>query len=625
MDARTLAGKTLFFILICVFVSGFSSVFEQENSLVGVIIIVLALTMLSRDLSVRPVWNLGVMCACTLAMGVFSFLSVWLGNPLVGAALNFMFVFGACFYALHNLNSPMHFPFLLGYAFMLSVPVGPGELPLRISALIVGSVFVVGLNVLFHRMSRGRREREGIVAVCREISSLCVTVKAGSPAYTDTLDSLCARIDGYLYERLKSRFVSRPGDRRMLDIVVSLQVVGTSVCERERDPEVLDRIAGICDAMASYQEGDDMRPLLDRIDGFLRDEQESDPETRSALRILRDEMWRLSFHTAEDRFDEADVPASFRAGTILRENLRLDSVRFTFSFRMALMFSVCAFVWQYSGDENAKALVFTTISMVQPYLEGTARRTAMRLLGTVAGILAAIASLVVAGGDLGVLTAIMLVANYIFTVVSPARYEVMMAFVTLSSLLTAIMTNPPETILTERVALIFAGVLVASAANRVILPYRLADENVVLGGRYVETTAEQIRLLGEAAMGRRDPMNETALVLRAATISSKMRMNVTSRRDLGVEMLLSRQNNLTARLRLLSRSLETAGSDCRRVIADMVAGSSPSSADGSTGSDPEGLDDREADLVRETADILDGYRRDRALYDRISSVGTHHV
>ena len=49
MDARTLAGKTLFFILICVFVSGFSSVFGPENNLVGVIIIVLALTMLSSS------------------------------------------------------------------------------------------------------------------------------------------------------------------------------------------------------------------------------------------------------------------------------------------------------------------------------------------------------------------------------------------------------------------------------------------------------------------------------------------------------------------------------------------------------------------------------------------------
>ena len=76
MDARTLAGKSLFFVLICVFVSGFSRAFGPENNLVGVIIIVLALTMLSRDLSVRPVWNLGVVTACILAMGAFSFLSV---------------------------------------------------------------------------------------------------------------------------------------------------------------------------------------------------------------------------------------------------------------------------------------------------------------------------------------------------------------------------------------------------------------------------------------------------------------------------------------------------------------------------------------------------------------------
>ena len=622
MDARTLAGKTLFFVLICVFVSGFSGVFGQENSLVGVIIIVLALTMLSRDLSVRPVWNLGVMCACTLAMGTFSFLSVWLGDPFVGAALNFMFVFGACFYALHDLSSPMHFPFLLGYAFMLSAPIGAEGIPLRVAALLLGSVFVVGLNVLFHHVSRGRRERDGMVAICREVSSLCTTVKAGSVATTDRLDGLCSTMDGYLYERLKSRFVSRPGDRRMLDVVVSLQVIGTAVCDRERDPAVLDGIAGISDALASFQQGDDMQPLLDRIDSFLR-ERDADPETRTALRILRDDLWRMSFSTTEERFDEADVPASFRAGTILRENMRLDSVRFTFSFRMALMFSLCAFAWQYSGDENAKALVFTTIAMVQPYLEGTARRTAMRLLGTFVGILAAIASLVIAGGDLGTLTAILLVANYVFTVTAPKRYEVMMAFITLSSLLTAMMTNPPETILTERVAMIIAGVLIASIANRVILPYRLADENIVLGGRYVDVTGGQIRSLGDAADGRRDPMGETALVLRAATISSKMRMNVTSRRDLAVEMLLSRQDNLTARIMLLSRSMETADSRCRGIIRDMVGGFDPSGPPETV--DTDGLDDKEADLVREAAGILDGYRHDRALYGRISGAGAHHL
>ena len=606
MDARTLVGKTLFFILICVFVSGFSSVFGPENNLVGVIIIVLALTILSRDLSVRPVWNLGVMCACTLAMGAFSFLSVWLGNPFAGAVLNFAFVFGACFYAMHDLNSPMHFPFLLGYAFMLSVPVAADGLPLRLLALVAGSVFVVGLNVLFHHVSKGRREREGIIAICDEVASLCVSARAGATTGTDRLDELCGRMDGYLYERLKSRFLSRPGDRRMLDI-----------------PAVLDGIEDIARRLSSYQKGEDMQPLLDSIDAFLRDRPESDPETRAALRLLRDQLWRLSFSTSADRFDTADIPASFRIGTVLRESLRRDSARFTFSFRMALMFSLCVFVWQYTGDDNAKALAFTTIAMVQPYLEGTARRAALRLAGTVAGIAAAIASLVIAGGDLAVLTAIMLVSNYVFTVLSPMRYEVMMGFVTLSSLLTAIMTNPPETILTERVAFVFAGVLIASVANRVVLPYRLSDENSVLCRRYLDITLDQIRCLGESADGRQDRLTETALVLKAATVSSKIRTNLTQRADLPARVLLSRQDRVTTGAALVSRSLSTAGSGCRDVIHGMVSGFDPGSRGDVPVPDLSGLEQKESDLVRQTADVLNGYLRDAALLEAVEGRGRH--
>ena len=84
-------------------------------------------------------------------------------------------------------------------------------LPLRLLALVAGSVFVVGLNVLFHHVSKGRREREGMIAICDEVASLCVSARAGATTGTDRLDELCGRMDGYLYERLKSRFLSRPG------------------------------------------------------------------------------------------------------------------------------------------------------------------------------------------------------------------------------------------------------------------------------------------------------------------------------------------------------------------------------------------------------------------------------
>ena len=592
MDARTLVGKTLFFILICVFVSGFSSVFGPENNLVGVIIIVLALTMLSRDLSVRPVWNLGVMCACTLAMGAFSFLSVWLGNPFAGAVLNFAFVFGACFYAMHDLNSPMHFPFLLGYAFMLSVPVAADGLPLRLLALVAGSLFVVGLNVLFHHVSKGRREREGMIAICDEVASLCVSARAGATTGTDRLDELCGRMDGYLYERLKSRFLSRPGDRRMLDIVVSLQVLGTVVSLRERDPAVLDGIEDIARRLSSYQKGEDMQPLLDSIDAFLRNRPESDPETRAALGLLRDQLWRLSFSTSADRFDTADIPASFRIGTVLRESLRRDSARFTFSFRMALMFSLCVFVWQYTGDDNAKALAFTTIAMVQPYLEGTARRAALRLVGTVAGIAPH-------GHN----------ARLQLRVHRPVPHEVRGD----DGLRDAVLPahghhDQPSGDHPHR-------------EGRFRIRRRADRQRRQQGGPPVPPLRRELRPLQEVPGHHPGP--DTVPRRIGGRSPGPPDRDRPCAADLPARVLLSRQDRVTTGAALVSRSLSTAGSGCRDVIHGMVSGFDPGSRGDVPVPDLSGLEQKESDLVRQTADVLNGYLRDAALLEAVEGRGRH--
>ena len=179
--------------------------------------------------------------------------------------------------------------------------------------------------------------------------------------------------------------------------------------------------------------------------------------------------------------------------------------------------------------------------------------------------------------------------------------------------------NQRETILTERVAFVFAGVLIASAANRIILPYRLADENVELCGRYLGIVRDLIGRLGESLDGRQDRLAETALVLRASTVSSKIRTNVTGNPDLPTKVLLSRLDRLTVGIRLLSGSLTTAGSECRGIVGGMVSSFDPDSRDGVEAPDTSGLEPKEADMVRETAGILDGYLRGSALYDSMSS------
>ena len=42
MDVKTIAGKTVFFAVMVIFIAGFSAAFGQENSLTGVVVVVLA-------------------------------------------------------------------------------------------------------------------------------------------------------------------------------------------------------------------------------------------------------------------------------------------------------------------------------------------------------------------------------------------------------------------------------------------------------------------------------------------------------------------------------------------------------------------------------------------------------
>ena len=609
MDVRDAVGKTVVFALICLFVSWFTGVFGQDNYLVGVVAAVLAMTMLGRDMSARPLLSLAVMLVCFVSMGLCSFVSVWVGIPAVGAVVNFAFVFCVCFVSTRDLNTPMHFPFLLGYTFMLSVPVGPEGLPDRIAAIAVGACAVVALNVAFNLHGRRGRDRRELIAICEEVRACCVSSMAGGKPVAVRLDDLCSRLNIRLYGRLRGRLVSHPGDRRLMDTVMALRAIGADVCDGRIPPD------GVYEAMGriiAFLNGGSGREAVESVDRIIGGGSELEYGTRAALDALRDGILRYS--TRSEDYDTEDVPRGLILRAYLGEVLRSDSARMTFSFRMALLFAACAFLWKQTGNDNLKPLVFAVIAMVQPYVEGAWERTAERMLGTVAGIAAAIAALLLASGDETVLTAVLLLANYLFSVLSPMRYGVTMAFVTLSSLLTASLTVPPEAVMTERVAMVFAGLILAYAANRAVFPYRMADGNRALIGRYLGIVREQFAVLAGTAEGREDRHRGAALVLTAATISSKLRMNINSRRDMAAEVMLARLNTLSARVRLLTDSVDSVDTASRSeasaaIRAFLDGGASAGPALASDGAD-EGF-------LADVRDVLDSFRDDVSAFGRL--------
>ena len=602
---KRLVSRTLFFLAIVLVVGGITAVFGEVNSLVGVAIVVIGLMMLQRDLSVRPVWNTCVMMLFTCMLGLGAFVA--LINPFLGLAVNVAIVLITVFATVQDLNSPLHFPFILGYAFMLSVPVTWEELPFRILALIAGSIATVVLNIIMNRKRMARTSHNAVVSICEDISRGASMVLNGEKPSVAKLEQLCSRLNMSLYDRLHDRFFASARDSTVVELVSSLMCLGRATFEKERDPEVLKDVIGLMEAIEAHENGE---KSLDEVkmaaSQFVDTREKADFAILSSIRTIISELEKLNDEGPVQK-QSFVMPSRETLKRLVKENFRRDSVRFTFGVRMAMMFSLWAFVWQYWDLENAKWLLYTTAALVQPYIEGTWAKSGMRIAGTLLGAFGYVAIALITNHDLMLMSAALMVVSYIYTLVDPKRYDVMMTFITLTALLAAALADPRGDVLLERLLFILSGVVAAIMANMMILPYRLKDETIELGRRSVKVTSKQIEAIRRTADGIIDDDADSYLVLKANNISLKMQMNDSREESRPFSGFISAQNALTSECAMLQKSLETAGSLCRSKVAAIL----DTKEEKVTREDCEGLNREESEILMRTANVMTMYRENR--------------
>ncbi len=439
MESKEVLGRTVFFLALCAFVAVFTHLFGDENSLVGVMVVVMALMLLSRDLSDRPAVNCVGMVAVSVCLGLGAFVS--LIDPVVGLAVNIVTVLAVSYLTTDSMDSPVHFPFLLGYGFLLSSPVSVEGLPLRLLSLAVGSVLAVGLNVA---LGHGRLDSafRATVSGCVPVLAECAELRAsGKECDVGPVYAACDRVDRIVCGRGS---VTERG-AYMMECTAELRCIAhwiSTSCDTARLATASSALRGFGDGAACGTGCGRVDSLRTRVDAVL---------TGDSLR---------------------------NGGRVGMGPRVLDMGRVSFAVRMALLFSFWAFLWQYWGEENAKWLVFTTVALVQPYTDGAGRKSVMRVTGTLVGAAVFIVFLVVSGGDGSAMVAALLFANYLNTVLDPDRYDVSMAFITFSALAVSSMADPSSAPVLDRVAFILLGVVSAMAANHLLLPLRRRDRVV---------------------------------------------------------------------------------------------------------------------------------------------------
>lgn len=622
MDGRTILGKTVTFLVICIFMAVFLLLFGTNYVLVGITVATAAMIMLAKDMSVRPLSNLTSIMVFMVMMGVGAYLASL--HPYLGLIVNFVTVFCIVFLSMQDLKSPMHFPMLLIYATMVTLPITVDQMPDRLFILAVSSVFIVGLNVLVNYGSRRMSSHLGVERICGEIRRCADEAASEGNPDVNVLGDMCTEVNRGMYDRLKSHFFTTPRDRRVMDLVVSLMDLGRSVCLTERDPGALRGIAEIMLTIESHERGEiGASAVSDMVDSFLASHPEVNRVTSVSLRDIAAGLSELESGVSED-YGGGRRPRIRTVIWSLREEARRDSARFTFSVRMALMFALTTFAWEYWGWDEAKILLFTVVAMVVPYLEDSGRMSAMRLTGTLLGVAVFVLVSYLAGGNWIVLSCVALAAGYIYVLIDSGRYDRKMFFYTLMVMIVSYMTSPSETIAEDRIVFTLAGIFVAGVANRVVLPYRVADENMELAVRSMAISRERIRNINDILGGKDDSEEEAGLSIISASISQKMRLNADRSSDIMVRKFLIRQDSLSIQCSSLYRSVRNMSPECREAVRTIMS-VDPDSDQPMPETDVSALGQYDTDCVMRAEKIMDGYRSNRRLmFDIIVNGYTAH-
>jgi hypothetical protein len=574
-DLKYIMGKSIFFIVLIGFMGLFVSLFGTENSMVGVMILVTLLMMLEQDLSKKPVSSLLGMIVLNVSIILVCFLtslSAWLGVFLV-----FLLIFFIIYFMMHDLKTPLYFPFVLGYMLIMSTPVSFSGLPLRVLSVIVGSIFIVLVNILVNRRKLEKTVESSIEALLTETSKcISLKIKGESPLEDDLIESN-KNIKSAIYDRLDHNYYSTPFHKSVMNLSISIEHIGLSVCRDDYDNKDLSDLNTLIETIINYEVDEDedggkssICELTREVDIFIKSHESLGYGILSNLKIICYELEYLYDNHESVEKSKSGIPRNFRIKTIFWENLNMDSVKFTFAFRLAIIVAIWEFIGVYFNLPDARWLACTSLAIILPYRENVLSKSKNRIIGTVLGlIIFSILALLFLGQfnlfnlllniNLSAQTTgiiLVMLISYIYTLVKPERYDIDTLFITLQAVLYSFTMYSANLSMILRFLFVALGIIVAIPANYLIMPYTLLKEDLNMCNRQMKLTKEQILNFKDALKGNWDDEKNTVIILKSSLISDKIEVNNQIDNNKDVSLILENQNEIIEQCTFLKNLLK---------------------------------------------------------------------
>lgn len=548
MSKGKIKSQTILFISIVLFIIVFKTIFGDENTLIGVTTVTAMLMFLAKDLTLNPVKNTLKLIAFNVTLGIIAHLAA--SNMFLAIPLNFITLFVIGYTLCYNLNTPSYIPFTLQYLFMLSIPVDLERLPLRLVSLLVGAISIMVWQLV---KNRNRVYRFGN----KVLSGTCIAMlnKIRLINKNESLENINREIESslnlfrkFIYDQREQQFYLTEESRIKLSISLTLDRINyilteiSEIKDEERIEEIKDIIEDIIisidNVKVCFEDEENLKNLDMLFDQMFDKYSKTKTNNLIILKILKSiyllkenlyELKMLGKKKYNKIYKFEEIPKNFKIRNLYKKNFRVDSLKFSYAFRLALGITISGFIMDLFHLEEGRWILYTINSLIQPCYEISKQKSKDRIFATIVGtIIVTILFYFMKGTTLR--TLIIMLAGYIGGYIKEYRYN--MILVTVSAIGSAAIMGNTMILSINRILLVSLGVLIAMILSKFVFPYDANDAKRDLVKMYRETILELLKNIKDLLQG--ENVNSTAIrneILKASMIEDKLISNNYGNKD----------------------------------------------------------------------------------------------
>lgn len=501
---KTIISNTITFILITLFVSLFSKVFGNENSIVGVCTVIIGLCIVEKDLTQNPLRRFFWILILNIILGIGSY--VVMQNAFIGIIINFILIFGIVYNTVDIYKKPLYYPFILSYLFMmLTSPATLQGLPKRLISLSVGSIFVILLQLLFNgkKFEKTLTEKRKLI-----IEGLVSQIESSVNGKYDEHKEKQLRQDintliKCIYDKREKNKILSDNSKINLNIILSLEKLAILV-EVIVKHKKIDKYKGLLSVT---------KQSLERLNKSLNGKEivkyetldveyyENDDISKQLIQIFK--SIKINVEDLSCSKEKINKDSDLLIKNIIKK-VNIHSFSFKFSLKLSITLSIGIFLTTIFKLPYGKWLTFTILALIQPYYEKCTKKVKERIVGTAIGVVV-FAMLFTIFKDNTARIIIVLLTSYINMYVK--RYDYQMIFITIQGIGGAVTAGAHMGVALDRLVFVMLGVIISIIVNRFIFKYEVEDSMEELYNIYEQCAFKISNMIEQENKGYNDVYN----------------------------------------------------------------------------------------------------------------------